>query len=93
MDLIDQAEAFQNLRIGDVMTPRADITALEISLPLDEVVRRFISSELTRLPIYRETLDDPGGVVHIKDIVRLFAPPEEGDAPAMTGGSAGGRGR
>jgi CBS domain containing-hemolysin-like protein len=84
VDLIDQAEAFQNLRIGDVMTPRADITALEISLPLDEVVRRFISSELTRLPIYRETLDDPVGVVHIKDIVRLFAPPEEGDVQAMT---------
>jgi len=39
VDLIDQAEAFQTLRIRDVMTPRADIVALEISLPLDEVVR------------------------------------------------------
>ncbi len=79
VDLVDQAEAFQSLRIGDVMTPRADIVSLEISLSLDEVVRRFISSELTRMPIYRETLDDPVGVVHIKDIVRLFAPPDAGD--------------
>ena len=82
VDLVDQAEAFQSLRIGDVMTPRADIISLEISLPLDEVVRRFISSELTRMPIYRETLDDPVGVVHIKDIVRLFAPPAAGDPSA-----------
>ena len=77
VDLIDQAEAFQTLRIRDVMTPRADIVALEISLPLDEVVRRFARSELTRMPIYRETLDDPVGVVHIKDIVLLLAPPED----------------
>ena len=81
VDLIDQAEAFQTLRIRDVMTPRADIVALEISLPLDEVVRRFARSELTRMPIYRETLDDPVGVVHIKDIVLLLAPPED---PAAT---------
>ena len=81
VDLIDQAEAFQTLRIRDVMTPRADIVALEISLPLDEVVRRFARSELTRMPIYRETLDDPVGVVLIKDIVLLLAPPEDPAAP------------
>ncbi len=74
IDLVDQAEAFKTLRIGDVMTPRADINAIELSTPLDEVVRRFVDSELTRMPIYRETLDDPLGVVHIKDIVRLLAP-------------------
>lgn len=80
VDLVDQAEAFQTLRIRDVMTPRADIVALEISLPLDEVVRRFIDSELTRMPVYREGLDDPVGVVHIKDIVRLLAPSNSTEA-------------
>ena len=64
VDIVDQAEAFQSLRVRDVMTPRADIVALEISTPLDEVLRRFVDSELTRVPIYRETLDDPVGVVH-----------------------------
>ena len=82
VDIVDQAEAFQSLRVRDVMTPRADIVALEISTPLDEVLRRFVDSELTRVPIYRETLDDPVGVVHIKDIVRLLAPSEDGAAPA-----------
>lgn len=77
-DLVDQAKAFNSLRVRDVMTPRADIVAVEISLPLEDVIRRFATSELTRMPIYRETLDDPVGVVHIKDIVLLLAPTGEG---------------
>jgi CBS domain containing-hemolysin-like protein len=79
IDIVDQATVFQTLRVGDVMTPRADIAALEISTPLDEVMRRFVEVEHSRMPVYRETLDDPVGVVHIKDLIRMIAPSE--DAP------------
>jgi CBS domain containing-hemolysin-like protein len=75
-DLVDQAEAFASLRVADVMTPRADIVALEISTPLSDVVRRFVEVEHSRMPIYRETLDDPVGVAHIKDLFKLIAPTE-----------------
>ncbi|OYX06467.1 MAG: magnesium/cobalt efflux protein [Caulobacter vibrioides] len=75
VDIVDQAEVFQTLRVSDVMTPRADIAALEISTPLSEVVRQFVDVEHSRMPIYRETLDDPVGVIHIKDLMRLMAPP------------------
>ena len=74
IDLVDQAEVFQTLRVSDVMTPRADIVALEISMPLAEVVHQFVEVEHSRMPIYRETLDDPVGVVHIKDLLKLIAP-------------------
>ena len=74
VDLVDQAEVFQTLRVSDVMTPRADIAALEISMPMAEVVRQFVEVEHSRMPIYRETLDDPVGVVHIKDLLKLIAP-------------------
>jgi len=77
IDLIDQAEVFQTLRVSDVMTPRADIAALDISTPLSDVVREFVRVEHSRMPIYRETLDDPVGVVHVKDVMRLIAPPED----------------
>ena len=76
VDIVDQAEAFQTLRVSDVMTPRADIVSLEICTPLAGVVRRFVESEHSRMPIYRETLDDPVGVVHLKDILKLIAPAE-----------------
>ncbi|HEY1751451.1 MAG TPA: hemolysin family protein [Caulobacteraceae bacterium] len=72
-ELIDQATAFQTLTVGDVMIPRADIVALEVSMPLADVAAQFIESEHSRLPIYRETLDDPVGFVHIKDVFKLIA--------------------
>ena len=77
VDLVDQAEAFQTLRVADVMTPRADIIAIELSAPFEAVVAQFAEAEHSRMPIYRETLDDPVGVVHVKDIFRLLADDEK----------------
>jgi CBS domain containing-hemolysin-like protein len=74
VDMVDQAEAFQTLRVSDVMTPRADVVALEISVPFEEVVRQFAEAEHSRMPIYRDTLDEPVGVVHIKDVFKLMQP-------------------
>ncbi|MDP1642210.1 MAG: hemolysin family protein [Phenylobacterium sp.] len=71
--MVRQAEAFQSLRVDDVMTPRADIVAVELTTPFGEVVDRFIDAEHSRMPIYRETLDDPVGVVHVKDVFRLLS--------------------
>ena len=76
-DLVDQAQAFQSLRVEDVMTPRADVVAVELDTSLDDVLRQFAENEHSRMPIYRETLDDPLGVVHIKDLVKLIAPGQE----------------
>ena len=71
--LVDQARAFQSLRVEDVMTPRADIVAVELSTPFSDLVSRFAEAEHSRMPIYRETLDDPVGVVHVKDVFKLLA--------------------
>lgn len=74
-DLVDQAEAFQTLRVEDVMTPRADIVAVEVETPLEEVLALFADAEHSRMPVYRESLDDPVGVVHIKDLVKHLCQP------------------
>ena len=55
-------------RIVDVMTPRADIVAVAEDAPLADVIAAFEHGSLSRLPIYRETLDDPIGFVHLKDV-------------------------
>jgi CBS domain containing-hemolysin-like protein len=73
-DLVDHAQAFHEIRVQDVMTPRADVIAVDLSTPLAEVLAQFAESEHSRMPIYRETLDDPVGVVHIKDLVKLLIP-------------------
>jgi CBS domain containing-hemolysin-like protein len=73
VDMVDQAQAFQSLRVDDVKTPRADIVAVEIAATFEEVVRQFVEAEHSRMPIFRETLDDPVGVVHVKDVFKMLA--------------------
>ena len=80
--VIAAARFNEKLRAGDVMTPRADIVAIEASATLGETARLFAESQHSRLPIFRETLDDPVGFVHVKEVMALLAPNEEGVAPA-----------
>jgi CBS domain containing-hemolysin-like protein len=80
VDIVDQAEVFKTLRVSDVMTPRADINALDITTDFAEVVRCFAEHEHSRMPIYRDTLDDPVGVVNIKDVFKLLAAESEPQA-------------
>ncbi len=58
-----------NLTARDVMVPHADICAVEIDTPLSELVKLMIDMAHSRLPVYRRTLDDVAGMVHIKDLV------------------------
>jgi magnesium and cobalt transporter len=52
----------------DVMVPRADIIAMRVDASLDEAVAQFRSEGHSRLPVFREQLDDIVGMVHIKDV-------------------------
>lgn len=60
---------FGKLTVEDVMVPRADIVAVEEQESIDEVMRVFREAEHSRLPVYRETLDDPRGMIHIRDLM------------------------
>jgi CBS domain containing-hemolysin-like protein len=60
---------FGELRVSDVMIPRADIVATEETTSLPDFVALFRDLQHSRLPVYRETLDDPTGFVHIKDVI------------------------
>ena len=64
--------AFGELKVQDVMVPRADIIAADETMPLGELVNLFREAKHSRLPIYRETLDDPTGLVHVKDVMGLL---------------------
>jgi CBS domain containing-hemolysin-like protein len=67
------AARFDTLRVEDVMVPRADIIAVEVDTPLGELATMLAEAAHSRLPVYRETLDEPVGVVHIKDVLRYLA--------------------
>jgi CBS domain containing-hemolysin-like protein len=60
---------FGELRVKDVMVPRADIVAVEETTPLAELIMQFREAQHSRLVVYRETLDDPVGFVHLKSVL------------------------
>ncbi len=64
---------FETLRVEDAMIPRAAIVAVEIETDLDDLLQLFAEATHSRLPVYRETLDNPVGFVHIKDLVAEMA--------------------
>jgi CBS domain containing-hemolysin-like protein len=84
LDLVDQAQAFKMLSVEDVMTPRADIVAVEIACPFSELLARFLEAEHTRMPIYRGNLDDPVGQVHVKDVFKMLVDESIRPAPDET---------
>lgn len=59
----------RKLRVEDVMVPRAEIDAVELSTTLGELLNIFERGAHSRMPVYAESLDDPRGMVHIRDVV------------------------
>ena len=55
-------------RVDDVAIPKADIVAVSEKISLPELTDIFKKSNLTRLPVFRDTLDNPIGFVHLKDL-------------------------
>jgi len=59
----------RDVRVQDVMVPRADITAVTEDISLAELLKLFNESGHSRMPVYGDTMDDPKGMIHIRDIV------------------------
>jgi CBS domain containing-hemolysin-like protein len=73
------------LRVSEVMRPRAHIVALEVSATVAEAAQMFAESQHSRLPLYRETLDDPLGFIHVKDLMTILVPDETGVTKSKMG--------
>jgi CBS domain containing-hemolysin-like protein len=70
---------FGELKVRDVMVPRAEIVAVDETIGLAELLRTFREAQHSRLPVYAETLDDPTGLIHVKDVLGLLE--SESDGP------------
>jgi CBS domain containing-hemolysin-like protein len=72
---------FHRIRVDDVMVPRADIVAVPADIPLGDLLATFRTAGHSRLPVYAETLDDPRGMVHIRDFLDYLAARAEAGRP------------
>ena len=89
-DMMLRLLRFGALRVDDVMVPRADIIAIDETASIADLLQLFRTAGVSRIPLYRETLDDPHGMVHTKDLVRYLmgdAAPREPAADIASGGT------
>lgn len=75
-DMLLRLLRFGGLKVEDVMVPRADIVAIDQDATVGDLMRLFDDVGVSRIPVYNETLDDPRGMVHVKDLLRYLGSPD-----------------
>ena len=71
-ELIKSVLQFSDITAKEIMVPRPDIVALDISMPRDVLIRKVIEEGYSRLPVYKGTIDHIIGVIYSKDLLSLF---------------------
>jgi putative hemolysin len=66
--MIEKVFDFADKDAADVMVPRPEVVALSIELPPEDALRAVVDSPYTRYPVYRETLDNVIGILHVRDL-------------------------
>ena len=64
---------FREVRVEDIMVPRADIEAVEMNITIGDLMIHFEETGRSRMPVYGDNLDDARGFVHIRDLLSYLA--------------------
>ncbi len=72
--MINSIFDFRVTKVGEIMTPSVEIEAAEEATSLAELVELFIDKGFTRVPVYRDTLDRVVGILHVKNLLKIFSP-------------------
>ena len=59
---------FADKEVHEVMVPRPQVVAISISMPTEEALRSLLESPFTRYPVYRDSLDEVAGILHVRDL-------------------------
>ncbi|HQB32334.1 MAG TPA: hemolysin family protein, partial [Erysipelotrichaceae bacterium] len=71
--MIDNIFDFNDRTVGEIMTHRTDMVSLSIEADLDTVVKTFLETGYSRIPVYDEDIDDIEGIIYLKDLLKLLA--------------------
>jgi putative hemolysin len=76
-ELIHSIIEFGDTRVGEVMTPRPDIVALPATATVREARDVIIESKYSRLPVYRDQIDNVEGFIYVRDLLQCWAEDQE----------------
>ncbi|MDE5789421.1 MAG: hemolysin family protein [Clostridia bacterium] len=69
-DLIRSAIEFNDLEAKDILVPRVDVVSIDCETDLDEVDKIFMETRYSRLPVYKDSIDNIIGILHEKDFIK-----------------------
>lgn len=75
--LIHQVFEFSETTVREAMIPRTEINAIPATLSIEEITESFQASGHSRLPVYRDSMDDIAGVIHSKDVMPYLLQPDQ----------------
>ena len=73
IDMVRSISRMDDRDALDIMVPRLDVDAVSVAASLDELIAVFVATKHSRLPVYRNTMDDVVGIVHISDVLHTLA--------------------
>ncbi len=71
-EIIKNAFGFDQIMVRQIMVPRPKINGIDIDTPVDEVIVNIINEGYSRLPVFKDNIDNIEGVVYTKDLLRLL---------------------
>ncbi len=71
-NLIRSVIEFDDLEVGDILVPRVNVVAIDIDTPLNEILNIFRNEGYSRLPVYKENIDQIVGIIHSKDFFNTY---------------------
>jgi len=82
-ELIQSALEFGSTLVREIMTPRSEMVAIEEKSTIADLRELFVSSKHSRIPVYRDRLDDVVGIAYVKHLLAVFDPAHDDDPIAQ----------
>ena len=73
IDMVRSISHMDDIDVQDIMVPRLDVQAVEVTARVEQLVQMLVASRHTRVPVYRETMDNVVGIIHISDVLQAVA--------------------
>ncbi len=71
-DLVKSAVEFGDITVNDILIPRVNIFALDVTSTVEEVKDAFLKTNYSRIPLYKDTVDNIVGIIHEKNFYKLY---------------------
>lgn len=75
--LINNVIEFNDIKAIDIITPRVDVVAVSINSTIDEITELFLQTGYSRIPVYKNSIDNMLGFIHIRDFFQFNAKSKE----------------